>query len=173
MASSHVPSTVKVPLFPDPLGPGVWSRYLMYFCTQAWPGSAQINRPFLVWKLRSKKEMRNVLSQQTKRSPSHRPSLSPDPHQQLPPVSPLPHPTLVAVPEAPAPFPLSQPYWFLRLHPFPLWGAVFTPDPWLRALVLDNFPQERVGLPLTCRRNSRLSAGSASPRAVKMLETSP
>ena len=61
MASSHFPSTVKVPLFPAPLD--FWSRYLMYFCTQAWPGSAQIYRPFLVWKLRSKKEkMRNVES---------------------------------------------------------------------------------------------------------------
>ena len=48
------------PTVPRSLGPGVWSRYLMYFCTQAWPGSAQIDRPFLVWKLRSKKEkMRN------------------------------------------------------------------------------------------------------------------
>ena len=58
VASSHGPSTVKVPLLPASLD--VWSRYWMYFCTQAWPGSAQMDRPLLVWKLRSKKEkMRN------------------------------------------------------------------------------------------------------------------
>ena len=65
-------------------------------------------------------------SRQAKKSPLHHPSLSPDPHQQLPPVSPPPHPTLVAVPRDPRPPSLSQPYWFLRLHPFHCWGAVFT-----------------------------------------------
>lgn len=149
VASSHGPSTVKVPLFPAPLD--VWPRYLMYFCTQAWLGSAQIDRPLLVWKLRSKKEkMRNGESAGTEESvPPPQPLLRPPP--AAPPVSPPPHPALVTVPRESCPPSLSQPYWFLRLHPFhctymiPGWGH------WS----FNNFPHERVGLPLTCRRNSR------------------
>lgn len=64
-------------------------------------------------------------SRQAKKSPSHCPSLSPDPHQQLPPVSPPPHPTLVAVPRDPRPyphFPLPA-LLVLEVAPFPLLGG--------------------------------------------------
>ena len=102
MASSHDPSTVKVPLLPAPLD--FWFRYMMYLCTQDWPGSAQINRPCLVWKLRSEKEkMRNGESAGKEGSTPPPQPLPPTP-PAAPPVSP-PRPTPVSVPREPRPLP--------------------------------------------------------------------
>ena len=98
VASSHDPSTVKVPLLPAPLD--FWFRYLMYFFTQAWLGSAQIDHPRLVWKLRSEKQkMRNGESAGKEGSTPPPQPLPPTP-PAAPPVSP-PHPTRVSVPRQP------------------------------------------------------------------------
>lgn len=102
MASSHDPSTVKVPLLPAPLD--FWFRYLMYFCTQAWPGSAQIDHPCLVWKLRSKEKMRNGESAGKEES-----TLPPQPLPPPPPAAPLvspPTPLVSLFLEIPALLPL-------------------------------------------------------------------
>ena len=120
VASSYDPSTVKVPLLPAPLD--FWFRYMMYLCTQAWPGSAQINRPRLVWKLRSEKEkMRNGESAGKEGSTRH-PSLSHQPQQQLLPCHP-PHPLASLFLESAAPCPRLPALLVLELALFPLLGG--------------------------------------------------
>lgn len=154
-ASSHFPSSVKVPLFP---ALGLLVQVFDVLCTQAWSGLAQINAHFWVWKLEEQEgeDEKWRVGRQRRVRPTA--PAFPDPHQQLPPVSPPP-PTLVAVPRDPRPTPtsLSQPYWTWRLHPFHCCaGCTYMIAGWVHwSLVLDNFSRKRVGLPLLPRRNSR------------------
>jgi len=75
VASPQSPSAIRAPVLPDHLD--TWSRCLMYSCTQATLGLAQICRPCRVRKLWNKKEKEGKLSQQAERSPAPSlPSLS-------------------------------------------------------------------------------------------------